>query len=98
MAKKNVTKPINAFVSLNTDVKSGRLTFTRRDCGNEAIALTLAPGGLANQPDMHAVLRYEGSNHAEDWDGFFLTYADVQWLSQAMPELLNEMERRGLDK
>ena len=97
MAKK-VTKPNHAFVHLSTDVKSGRLTFTRRDCGNEAIALTLAPDGLSNQPDVHAILRYEDGNHADDEEGLFLTYADVQWLSRAIPELLNEMERRGLDK
>lgn len=53
---------------------------------------------ILDDPDVgvHAVLKWDGSSTRE-CDGTWLTYSDVQWLAQAMPEILNEMERRGLD-
>lgn len=86
-------KKTAAWVNFQRDPKTGVIMLSRYDSADGCIRLQ-----FPRWPDApkEARLLFEGSDVNEESDGLYLAYSDVQWLAQALPELLNEMERAGI--
>lgn len=93
MAKKPAKK-IVPWVKFDRDPKSGRIILSRLACGRDEIRLAFPLSG--DSPEMAQLVYAEGDDGPDD--GLQLSYSDVQWLAQAIPELMNEMERAGIDE
>jgi hypothetical protein len=94
MAKKK--NKVGPFVNLSWDNKASRLTFLRYS-DNKGMRVILTKTEIAECKGVHVLFKQHDSKSDDDSDAIWLDYSDVQWLAQAMPEILNEMERRGLD-
>ena len=85
-------KPVVPFVKFEKDPKTGTVPMSRFDTGSGSFCLQFPRPDAKNC----ARLLYEGDDPKDVDCGLFLDYSDVQWLAQAIPELLNEMERAGI--
>jgi hypothetical protein len=88
MAKK-IKKP---WVTFDRDPKSDGFILSRRgEVQSERLQFP-RPGDTEE-----ARLVFGGDDANDPEGGLYLDYSTVQWLAQAIPELLNEMERVGLE-
>jgi len=90
MAKKAPTKK-EPYVKLERDPKSLSIILSRRGDTN-CFRLQFPKAG----EDSLARILYEDEDPTDIDAGLHLDYSDVQWLAQALPELLSEMERAGV--
>lgn len=92
MAKK--AKKNEPYVKFEIDTKTLAVLLSRAGLGIKACRLQFP---IPGRPTLARVL-YEGEDANDEDAGWHIDHSDVQWLSQALPELLSEMERRGIDE
>ena len=86
------TAPFVKYEKFECNQKTHGLVLSRRDDGSESVRLQFP---VPDERNLARLLLY-GQNLAGD-DGVYLNYGEVKWLAQAIPELLNEMERAGAE-
>ena len=89
------SKPPIPWVRFVKDQKTGTILMSRRDLGSQSHQLQFPRPGDGGEKQ--ARLIFEGDDPADENGGVYLDYQDVQWLAQALPELMNEMERVGAE-
>lgn len=87
----------SAWIKFTRDPKDGSFILSRYDEGEDEMRIQFPRPQMDTSSEPEARLLYGGDGDMSEDAGQFLQYRDVQWLAQAMTELLNEMERAGCE-